>query len=217
MVRVTLVGAGDIKYHYTELLKIKEKKVELHLNSIAKALKDSDSELIVTPDRGVSFEVAKKYKSFSGKKVTALAPLSDKRWGVKHIQSYLDETQNGKKIVDNTIDTLNWLEHDSTHNMFGDVTLVLGHTLGATRELCGGYYLYKLFGGAKPEAKIAMEKVHPMISAGSRMPFHTIVYSPFVKDSLPMEIEKYIEKLGCKVFYVKNSKELSNLLKKLGK
>jgi len=217
MVRVTLVGAGDIKYHYAQILKIKENKIEVHLNGVAKALKESNSELIVTPDKGVSFEVAKKYKSFGGKKVTALAPISDKRWGIKHLQPFLDEEISGRKIVDEVIDTLNWLEHDSTHNMFGDVTLVLAHTLGATRELCGGYYLYKLFGGGKPEAKIAMEKVHPKISAGSRMPFHTIVYSPFVKEKLPMEIEKYVEKLGCKVFYVKNSSALLSVLKKLGK
>ena len=217
MLKVTLIGAGDINYHYCELLKIKEKIVFAHLDDIAHSLNESGSELIVTPDKGVSFEVAKRYKLIGGKKVTALAPISDKRWGIGHLEKYLDEKFNNKKIVDETIDTLNWLEHDSTHNLFGDVTLVLAHTLGATRELCGGYYLYKLFGGAKPEAKIAMEKVHLQICVGKKIPFDTIVYSPFVKEKLPIEIEKYIQKLGCRVHYVSNKKELLSILKKLGK
>jgi hypothetical protein len=217
MVRVTLIGAGNVDFHYKTLLGFSDEKLTAHLDSIARALVSSGSELLVTPDDGVSFDIAKKYKFFGGKKVTGLVPVSDKRWGTKHIDKYLSEKINGKKVLDEVIDTLNWLEHDSTHNLFGDVTLCLAFSVGAMRELCGGYYLYKLFSGEKPEARIALERVNPKIVAGTKMPFHTIIYSSFVQESLPKEIEKYIGKYGCKVFYVGNAKELEGVLVNLPK
>ena len=150
MLRVNLIGAGDIKFHYFELLKIPEDKFHKQVGDIAKALQESDVEIVLLPDRGVSFEVAKKYKEFDGRRVYGTVPVSDKDFGIGHLKQYIEAEVNSKKVFDEIIDTQNWYKQDLTHCVYGDVVLMLGNSLGSLGELVYGYYLYKLFVGDKP-------------------------------------------------------------------
>ncbi|MEM2121578.1 MAG: hypothetical protein QXU20_02900 [Candidatus Woesearchaeota archaeon] len=59
MLRVVLIGPGDFNYHYFNLLKISREKFYKQIEEVAKALKEANVEIILVPDRGVSFEVAK--------------------------------------------------------------------------------------------------------------------------------------------------------------
>ncbi len=206
-----MIGAGDVSYHYKELLKIPEAKFNKHLVKIAKVLA-KNSEIVLLPDRGISFEVAKKYKEFGGSKVVGTIPVSDKTFGTKHLEPFINATVDGKKLFDETIDTDNWYKQDLTHCLFGDVILMLGNTLGSLGELSYGYYLYKLVTGYKPEVKTAIKNIHPDARAGTQTNFSLLVYKPFVKGKLSFEIEEYIKKMGCKIYYVKNAKELENVL-----
>ncbi len=213
--RVVLIGAGDIQYHYFNLLNFDEKNFEKSLNEISKILSEEDFEIVLLPDRGVSFEIAKKYKFFNGKKVLGTVPLSDKDFGIKHLEKYMSFEFDGKKVFDEFIDTGNWYKQDLTHCIFGDIILMLGNSLGSMGELVYGFYLYKLFRGDKPNVKAKKKAIHEEVRAGENIPYSLIIYEPFVKEKLNYEIEEYIKKHGGKIFYVKNSNELKNVLKEL--
>lgn len=107
MLRVNLIGAGDIKFHYFDLLEIPEDRFYKQVKEIAKMLQEAEVEIVLLPDRGISFEVAKRYKEFNGKKVYGTVPLSDKDFGISHLKPYIDAKVNGKKIFDEIIDTQN--------------------------------------------------------------------------------------------------------------
>lgn len=215
MLRVCLIGAGDVDFHFSKLLKLKKNDFELNIKGVAKALADSGSEIVLLPDRGVSFEVAKRYKVLGGKKVLGTVPKSDSDFGIKHLQEFVGAEINGKKIIDEEIDTGTWYKQDLMHCLFGDIVLVLGVSLGSLGELSYGYYLYKLFLGKKPNVSVLKEKIHPKIIAGSKVPFTAIVYEPFVKKKLPFEIEAYIKYFGGKVFYAESTNDIKEIIEEL--
>lgn len=210
MLRVSLIGAGDIKEHYFDMLKISKERFDKEIRDIANAL--VDFEIVLLPDGGISFEVAKKYKEFNGRKVYGTVPRSDKDFGIKHLKEYLGARVNGKKVFDEIIDTGDWYKQDLTCCVFGDIVLMLGNSLGSLGELVYGYYLYKLFMGKKVNIKTMKKKIHKEIRAGENIPFSVIVYMPFMKGKLNYEIEEYIKKLNCRVYYVNNVEEMKDVL-----
>jgi len=213
MFRVSLIGAGDIKYHYFQLLKISKKRFEKEIEKIAKILVDLEIELVLLPDRGICFEIAKIYKKLGGKKVYATVPFSDKEFGIKHLMPYLTAKVNGKKVFDKVIDTYNWYKQDLTCCLYGDIVLMLGNSLGSLGELVYGFYLYKLFVGVKPEVKIKQNKIHPEIRAGKKIPFSAIIYLPFFKEKLNSEIEAYIKKVNGEIYYINTPQKLKILFR----
>jgi hypothetical protein len=215
MLRISLIGGRDLGYHYSELLGIPRQKLDKEIESISKILADLPLELVLLPDRGISFEVAKLYKRFNGGKVYGTVPVSDNDFGIKHLEPYINAEINGKKVIDKIIDTQNWYKQDLTCCIYGDYILMLGTSLGSLGELVYGYYLYKLFMGEKPEVNVMKKKIHEEVRCGEHLPFGAIVYKPFVKDKLPCEIEEYIKKLKGNVNYVNNPKELKEKLEKL--
>jgi len=215
--KVSLIGAGDVKFHFNELLKISNGELNKHLEKIANSLKETNSIPVALADRGVLFDLIKKFKKINGENAIGLAPLDDTTFGTAHMKEFIEAEINGKKVFDEIISTGDWYKQDMTHCLFGDVVLVLGLTTGSLGELSYGYYLYKLIGGRKEGVETKRKDVHERIVAGSKIPMHTIVYSPFMKERLPSELEKYIEKFGAKVFYVKDAVELKQVLKNLEK
>lgn len=214
-IRVSLIGAGNIKYHYLELLNLKKEEVDREIDCISRVLVDSNVEIVFLPDRGVPFEVAKKYKQYGGRKVYGTVPSSDKDFGIEHLKSYISAEIDGKKVIDGIIDTENWYKQDLTCCIFGDVILMLGNSLGSLGELVYGYYLYKLFVGDKPELKVVKKKIHHEVRAGENMPFSVIIYQPFMKEKLNYEIEEYIKKLKGVIYYINDANELKSVLEKL--
>jgi len=215
MLRVSLIGAGDIKFHYFDLLKIPEDKFYKQVDEIAKALREAEVEIVLLPDRGISFEVAKKYKEFGGRKVYGTVPLSDKDFGIAHLKPYIDAEIHGKKIFDEIIDTQNWYKQDLTCCIYGDVILMLGNSLGSLGELVYAYYLYKLFVGDKPEVKAKKKAIHSEVRAGEKVPFSVIAYEPFLKEKLNYEIEAYIRKLKGEIYYIKSAAEIKRTIEKI--
>lgn len=214
--RVSLIGVGDKKFYFNELLKINNVELDIHLNNIAISLKNSDSVPVCLADYGVLFDLVKKFKGLNGEKVVGLAPLSDNTFGVSHMKEFIDSKINGKKIFDEIIDTGDWFKQDATHCLFGNVVLVLGLSPGSMGELAHGYYFYNMF-NPNSWGNISKNSINKKIVAGKKIPLHTIIYSPFVKNKLQFELEKYIEKFGGKIFYVSNAKELESVLIKIKK
>jgi hypothetical protein len=210
--RVVLIGPGDIEYHYEELLEIEKIDLDDKIDEIASVLAKSDVELIILPDREISFEIAKKYKEKGGKKVIGTIPKKDKDFGIKHLKKYIEEKVNDKPIIDEIFDTENWYKQDMAVTMFGDVVLMLGNSLGTLGEFAYGLYLYKIFKGKKKGVDVLEHKIHPEIKAGSKHPFTIIIFKPFIKDKLNTEIETYCRKIGAKLVYIESAKELHEIV-----
>lgn len=208
--KIVLIGPGDIDYHFTELLEIPKDKLTKQVLNITKVLVDSESEIVLMPDKGIAFEIALKYKEMRGKKIIATVPKEDKDFGINHLQPYLDSG-----IFNEVIDTNNWFKQDATIGLYGNVILLLGKTLGTIKELTSAFYLYKLFKGYKPEVSVVKEKLNSSAVAGNEIPFTVLVYMPFCKGKLSFEIESYIKKAQGQVVYIKNPKELKEKLNEL--
>ncbi|MCD6434002.1 MAG: hypothetical protein J7L14_00115 [Candidatus Diapherotrites archaeon] len=209
-----MIGAGDIEYHYFHLLNIKEEEFKKELSDIAEALVDTCCEIVLLPDKGVCFEIAKEYKRRGGRKVIGTVPLSDEDFGIEHLRPYIEAKINGRKVFDEFIDTNNWYKQNLTHCIFGDAILMLGNSLGALGELAYGFYIYKLFIGNKSGIQVKRKAIHPEARAGGKIPYSVVIYEPFIKERLNYEIEAYIEKSNGTVFYVKNSTELKETFEK---
>lgn len=210
---ISLIGPGNIPSHYYEFLKLKEKKFNSELEKIAQSIANSGIELECLPDRGISFQIAKLYKQKGGKKVTAIIPKSDKTFGIKHLQPYIDEKINNKPIFDKIIDSGDWYKHDMTKALFANAILYLGSSPGTDLERNGSIYLYKLISGNRKGIEIVGKFIHPEIKADKN--FTVFVYSPFLKNKkLSPEDEFYLNKYKINLIYIKNPKNLEKELKK---
>ena len=143
--------------------------------------------------------------------------MNDSDFGIKHLQEYIDFEVNGKKLIDETINTQTWYKENLTHCIYGDVILMLGNSLGTMGELSFGFYLHKLFQGMKLNVNAVKKKIHSEARAGERIPFSVILFNPFLKEKLNLEIEEYIKKANGRIYYVQNALELKNILMQLNK
>ena len=206
--RVSLIGPGNIDFHYKELLKISDDDLKKHLDEIGEALASSGVEIELLPDKGVSMEIAKLYHKKSGKKIIASVPEDDKTFGVKHLGDYKEN-----KLFDEVVNTGDWFKHDMIKGLMGDVVLYLGRSPGCEIERNSGVYLYKLFNGFDG-MEIARKKVHSEIKANEG--FTIFVYSPFLNGGkLSVEDEVYMKSFEINLVYVKDGAELVEGLKKV--
>lgn len=208
--KVVLIGFGDLDFH-AKMIGITKTKLNKLIGEIALALVESNSEIVLLPDKGVCFEIAKKYKKLGGKKVIGVVPKSDIDFGIKHLKEYIEFKVNGKNLFDEIINSGTWYKENLTHCLFGEKILFLGKSLGAVGELCFGYYLFRLFNMRK-KINVIDNKYYSQFLAGRNVSFDTIVFLPFNKTKIDYEIEKYIEGTNSKIFYVNNSNELIGLL-----
>ena len=159
-VRVSLIGPGDIDFHYHNLLKISETHLNSELENIAQALVDSNVEIELLPDRGISIEIAKLYKEKGGRKVLGAVPESDKTFGIKHLREYIDTRVNDEPLFDEIIDTKNWFKHDMIKGLLGNVVLYLGRSPGTEGERHYAVYLYKLMQRFKKGVEVSGNIIH---------------------------------------------------------
>ncbi len=212
--RLSIIGPGDIQFHFQELLKISKEKFQEEIKEIAKALADSGIELEILPDKGISFEIAKLYKQQNGRKVIAAYPKSDKTFGIIHLKPFIEEKINSKPIFDEIIDTENWFKHDLIKGLLGNAILYLGSSPGTNGELNYAIYLYKIITNQKENLKVIKEKIHPEIKADKDLTI--FIYQPFLlNNKLDLETEAYIKRFNIKLVYIKNAKQLKEELPKV--
>jgi len=205
--RVSLIGPGDIEFHYQEILSISKDDFDSQLGQIAQALVDSGSEIELLPDRGVSIEIAKLYKQKGGKKVIGSVPKSDKTFGIEHLKPYIETQIDNKPLFDEIIDSGDWFKHDLIKGLLGNALLYLGSSPGTDGERHYAVYLYKLISRFKEGVDISGKRIHPEICVGTN--FTIFIYQPFLKSGkLPQEDEIYAKKFGINLVYVNNTDEL---------
>lgn len=212
--KLSLIGPGDVEFHYYKLLKLKPEKFQSELEKIAKALSESDVSLELLPDRGICIELAKLYKKFNGKEVIGTVPESDKIFGINHLQEYINTKVNGKPLFNRVINSGDWFKHDLIKGLMGNSILYLGASPGTDGERNYAVYLYKLLNRYKEGVEISGKKIHPEINAGKN--FSILVYSPFlINKRLQKEDEEYMKKFGINLYYIKNPKQLKEKLSEL--
>jgi len=212
IMRIALIGPGDVKFHYQELLKIPKAEFQAEIEKIAKALAKSRSEIELLPDNGICIEIAKLYKKYKGKKVVGSIPKSDKIFGVSHLEQYVKAEVNGKPLFDELIDTENWFKHDLIKGLMGNAILYLGASPGTDGERHYAVYLYKLIAGFKKGVNVNSSSIHPQAMAGRD--FTIFVYTPFLlAGKLPKEDKAYMEKFGVNLVYVNSASDLEKKLK----
>lgn len=217
MLRVDLVGPGDIDFHYSNLLGISKEKLGKEIEGITKALKSADVEIALLPDKGICIEIAKKFKEEGGR-VVGLVPQDDKVFGIEHLKEYKGIRVNDKNLFDEIINTGDWFRHDLTNCLFGDVVLCLGLSPGTDGERAYGVYLYKIITGYKKSVNTSITKIHPQARAGVNIPYSIFLYQPFIKSGkVSLEEEKYARKFGINLVYVKSASDLEKKLKTLSK
>lgn len=217
MLRVSLIGPGDIEFYYQDILGISKEKLESELGKIAKVLADEGVEIILLPDEGVCLELAKEYKKDKGKKVIGSVPRSDTGYGIKHIEPYILEKVDGKRLFDEEINIGDWKQQNRLRALLGDVVLYLGISPGTELEISYGTYIFRLMKGLK-KGIVNAQYLHPEVRAGKNIPYTFLVYSPFIKNrKLYPETEAYMKKYGIVLKYVKNPKELKEKLIELQK
>ena len=212
--RISLIGPGDVKFHYQELLDISKQKLDSELEQIAQSLVGSDVEIELLPDKGVSIEIAKLYKQKNGKKVIGAVPKSDKTFGIEHLKPYIDTRIKNKPLFDEIIDSGDWFKHDLIKGLLGNAILYLGSSPGTDGERHYAVYLYKLMSGFKGGVEVSGKHIHPEIKAGNN--FTILAYQPFLSEGkLPKEDEAYMKKFGINLIYVKSPQDLEKKLKTL--
>ncbi|MCK5624449.1 hypothetical protein KAI04_01250 [Candidatus Pacearchaeota archaeon] len=206
--RISIIGPGNIKYHYQDLLRIKEKTLKKHINNLGKVIAESNNSIAIVPDKGICLEIAKSYKKQGGKQVLAIVPKDDKKYGTKHLKQYIFE----KNLFDKTINSKTWQEQLFNLCLYGDVCLYLGSSIGSNAELLASVYRYNKLNKFKKNKK----KFDKEIKAGSEIHLTFIIYTPFLKSKrLPTETEAYFKKFKIKLEYVKSPKQLKEKLQKL--
>jgi hypothetical protein len=215
MLRVSIIGPGNVKYHYQDMLKLPKGKFSKELKDIAKALVKANSEIVVLPDDGAPFELACLYKKFGGQKAFASIPKDDKDLGIEHLKPYAEYKINGKRLFDEVINTKDWYGETFYLAMLGDVVLMLGFSLGSMGELSLSYYMHKVFIGDKVMKGVKDKRVPPQIRGGKSVPFSVIIYKPFIKHRLNKEMELYIRRHKGRIYYAENGNDIFNVLKQL--
>lgn len=212
--RLSLIGPGSISFHYSKILRLKEKNFQKEIINIAKILANSNFEIELTPDNGISFEIAKFYRKFKGKKIIGTLPKSDKNYGIKHLTKYIEAEVENKKLFDKIINTKNWGDQNRLKALFGDAVLVLGMSPGSFLEINYALYIYKLILGIKKGIKV--KSLNKEIKAGTKIPYTILIYKPFICERfLPKEIEEYATKYKINLVYIKNPKQLKKELENL--
>ncbi len=215
MLRVDLIGPGDVDFHYKEILGIGREELDRGIEKISKALKSADVEIALLPDRGICFEIAKKFKQVGGR-VIGLVPKQDKTFGIEHLREYIEAKVGNRDLFDGIIDTGDWFKHDLTKCLFGDVILSLGISPGAEGERQYGVYLYKIIAGYKKGVATQITGIHPRARAGVRIPYSIFIYKPFVKSGrVSAEDEIYAKKFGINLRYINSASDLEKKLRAL--
>jgi len=136
-------------------------------------------------------------------------------YGIKHLEPYLKTKVNGKKLINEKINTGDWKQQNRLKALLGDVVLYLGTSIMANAETNYGIYLFKLMNKFKKGIDNA-KYLHPEVRAGKNIPYTHFVYSPFLKNKkIPSEIEAYMKKYGIKLVYISSPNQLKEKLSKL--
>ena len=136
--RVSILGSGDIS-RICRHTNMKEEEVYNLLKDVGKILAKFKAEVVIIPDRGVPYLVAKFYKEYGGKKVIGLIPPESDKFGIEHLKPQLH-------VIDEKREVESWYHADGEIAASGDIALCIGFSAGAMRDLTALKFHRKFFG-----------------------------------------------------------------------
>jgi hypothetical protein len=136
--KVSVLGSGDI-LKICKYGKMKKRDINNLLEGIGKILAKYRVEIVIIPDRGVPYIVAKFYKKYGGTKVIGLIPPGKDKFGIEHIKPQLH-------IVDEKIKVPSWYHADGEVAASGDIALCVGFSPGVMRDIAALKFHRKFLG-----------------------------------------------------------------------
>jgi len=113
--RIGIIGPSSLNKNFTEIIK-----------GLAKIVAESESEIVVTPDKGSASEFfAQEYLKSRGKKVFEIIPLDDEEFGYGYLNLDLGES----------INCGTWRNQPEKFNEETDVLLCIGYAVGVLTEI----------------------------------------------------------------------------------
>lgn len=181
--KVAILGPGDYSL-ISKYGKMNKEEVEKFIDEFSKFLAENDIEIIIAVDRGIAFEVAKKYKSYGGKKVYGVNPESHEKYDKEEaIKPYLN-------MVDEEIKVASWYHLNGEIASFSDVAVAVGLSCGTMADIVFLYFHYKYL---KSETRL-------------------LLYLPSMSSKLQPEIEESLSVKGKKFDYAENFLSLKEKL-----
>lgn len=136
--KISILGAGD-RDKILRHAGLSEPELDSIIREVGALLAKLGAEIVIVPARGIPYEVAKAYKEAGGKKVIGLVPRDDKRYGIKHIEEYL-------QIADEEVNIGSWYDLNGEIASYGDAAICIGLSPGAMLDICFMKYHQKYLG-----------------------------------------------------------------------
>jgi len=133
--RISILGTGDLN-KISRHTNLSEEELQELIKQIATILAQKGYELVIIPNQGIPFEIAKIYKQQGGKKVLGVVPTKDKDYGLNHIKEFLS-------LIDEKIPVDSWYDADGKIAAFGDICISIGLSPGVLRALTALKFHYK--------------------------------------------------------------------------
>jgi hypothetical protein len=132
--KLSILGTGDIGKipRYTDISK---QKLERLLYNIAYLIVKKGHEIVIIPDKGIPYKIAKLYKKLEGKKIYGLVPIKD--------ETYKNNTSKYMNIIDSKINFNTWRDVSSEIIGAGEICIILGMSCGIMREVSAFKYKIK--------------------------------------------------------------------------
>lgn len=181
--KIAILGPGNPEL-ISKYGKMNKQEVEELIDKFAKFLAFSGHEIIIAVDRGIAFEVAKKYKQYGGKKVYGVNPESHEKYDKK------EQIKPFMSVIDEEIKVASWYHLNGEIASFSDIAVALGLSCGTMADIVFLYFHYKYL---KNKTKL-------------------LLYLPSMSGKLPPEIEQGLSVTGKKFDYVGNFGELKEKL-----
>lgn len=161
--KVSILGCGEVSNIWKHG-KLTEKSAKKLISDVGALLAGMKAELVVVPARGVPYEVAKAYRAAGGKKVTGIVPRDDTRYGIMHMEHFMDAHTKEENAG-------TWYDLNGEIAAKGDAAVCIGFSSGALLDMLFLKYHYKYLGS---KTKL-------------------IVFSNTTSACLPAEVEKEIK------------------------
>ncbi len=188
--KISILGPGDYSL-ISKYGKLNEEEVKELIEKTGELLAREGYEIMVAVDRGIAFEIAKKYKEKGGKKVYGVLPKSHE----KYKEGKEDAIKPYMKIVDEKIVVDSWYHLNGEIGSLGDAAISFGLSCGTMADIVFLYFHYKYLGG---KTKLLM-------------------YLPSMSQKLPREIEEKLSIKGKKYEYINSLEDMENELKNFEK
>lgn len=139
--KIAILGVGDVE-DILDNAKITKEELERLIDELAEFLAEKNHKIIISPAKGIPYELAVKYKEKGGKKVIGVVAPNCPYYG----KFYDLITSEYRGICDEFKEFHSWYDIDGNIATLGDATICVGFSTGVLAEICEMKYNIKYLG-----------------------------------------------------------------------